>query len=163
MLSGCQQAVNKLSREKVSFAQTYFLELTDQNMDCKGEGRVWDNRERRSDKFTILASAFSELNFELRAAVRQSRDPWLSRAALRSANGVAKIRGGTDSMCSAMCPIGYQLPYYDLALIRTKHTRMIVLQRVNTPWLSECCQAVNKLSTSCQEKRYFLPKHIFSG
>ena len=36
-------------------------------------------------------------------------------------------------------------------------------QRVNTPWLSECCQAVNKLSTSCQEKKYFLPKHIFSS
>ena len=36
-------------------------------------------------------------------------------------------------------------------------------QRVNTPWLSKCCQAVNKLSTSCQEKKYFLPKHIFSS
>ena len=36
-------------------------------------------------------------------------------------------------------------------------------QRVNTPGLSECCQAVNKLSTSCQEKKYLLPKHIFSS
>ena len=36
-------------------------------------------------------------------------------------------------------------------------------QRVNTPLLSGCCQAVKKLSTSCQEKKYFLPKHIFSS
>ena len=32
---------------------------------------------------------------------------------------------------------------------------VIPQQRVNTPWLSECCQAVNKLSTSCQEKKDF--------
>ena len=31
MLSGCQQAVNKLSREKICFAQTHFLELTNQD------------------------------------------------------------------------------------------------------------------------------------
>ena len=28
-------------------------------------------------------------------------------------------------------------------------------QRVNTPGLSECCQAINKLSTSCQEENWF--------
>ena len=32
MLSGCQQAVNKLSREKRFFAQTHFLESTNQNI-----------------------------------------------------------------------------------------------------------------------------------
>ena len=31
MLSGCQQPVNKLSREKLDFAQTNFLESTNQN------------------------------------------------------------------------------------------------------------------------------------
>ena len=34
---------------------------------------------------------------------------------------------------------------------------------MNTPLLSGCCQAVKKLSTSCQERKYFLPKHIFSS
>ena len=34
-------------------------------------------------------------------------------------------------------------------------------QRVNTPWLSECCQAVNKLSTRCQEKKYFFAQTHF--
>ena len=31
MLSGCQDAVNKLSREKIFFAQAHFLESTNQN------------------------------------------------------------------------------------------------------------------------------------
>ena len=47
----------------------------------------------------------------------------------------------------------------------TSHAFLVTnhVQRVNTPLLSGCCQAVKKLSTSCQEKKYFLPKHIFSS
>ena len=45
MLSGCQQAVNKLSREKISFAQTHFLELTNQNTNIHTE--IPKHRNRR--------------------------------------------------------------------------------------------------------------------
>ena len=33
-------------------------------------------------------------------------------------------------------------------------------QMVNTPWLSECCQAVNKLATSCQLQQAVKRKNI---
>ena len=46
MLSGCQQAVNKLSREKIFFAQTHFLELTNQNTNI--HTKIPKNRNRRN-------------------------------------------------------------------------------------------------------------------
>ena len=45
MLSGCQQAANKLSREKIFFAQTHFLELTNQNTNIHTE--IPKNKNRR--------------------------------------------------------------------------------------------------------------------
>ena len=46
MLSGCQQAVNKLSREKIFFAQTHFLELTNQNTNI--HTKIPKNKNRRT-------------------------------------------------------------------------------------------------------------------
>ena len=46
MLSGCQQAVNKLSREKIFFAQTHFLESTDQNTNVNT--KIPKNKNRRN-------------------------------------------------------------------------------------------------------------------
>ena len=46
MLSGCQQAVNKLSREKIFFAQTHFLESTNKNTNVNT--RISKNKNRRN-------------------------------------------------------------------------------------------------------------------
>ena len=46
MLSGCQEAVNKLSREKIFFAQTHFLESTNQNTNVNT--KIPKNRNRRN-------------------------------------------------------------------------------------------------------------------
>ena len=46
MLSGCQQAVNKLSREKIFFAQTHLLESTNQNTNVNT--KIPKNRNRRN-------------------------------------------------------------------------------------------------------------------
>ena len=46
MLSGCQEAVNKLSREKIFFAQTHFLESTNQNTNVNT--KIPKNKNRRN-------------------------------------------------------------------------------------------------------------------
>ena len=69
-----------------------------------------------------------------------------------------RTSGGVDST-SRLCRVGCGRRRQEkVTQISTNQ-----YQRVNTPGLSECCQAVNKLSTSCQEKKYLLPKHIFSS
>ena len=60
-LSECCQAVNKLSREKILFAQTHFLELTNQNTNI--HTKIPKNRNRRNLLFEELSKqALSELH-----------------------------------------------------------------------------------------------------
>ena len=66
---------------------------------------------------------------------------------------------GWDMICDGWYTI---FKPFDQISPSSDDTLFKVLQRVNTPWLSECCQTVNKLSTSCQEN-FFLLKHIFSS